>query len=256
MARVNRLASDGFGAGAAVYAHARPGYPDEIRSWLTGELGLGAGKHAIDLGAGTGKFTPYLAGTGADVTAIEPVQAMRGELHRALPDVTALEGEATAIPLADGSADAVVCAQAFHWFATKETLAEIRRVLKPGGCLGLVWNVRDERVAWVAGLTRIMAPFERETPRYGSGEWRRPFPAEGFSPLREHRFSFGHRGPAERVIVDRVLSVSFIAALPPEKRDRVADQIRALIAATPELAGKDEVVFPYETVAFSYRKLG
>ena len=96
-----------------------------------------------------------------------------------------------------------------------------------------------------------MAPYEAGIPRYHSGEWRRLFPAEGFGPLRERHFPKAHTGPAEQVIVDRILSVSFIAALPPAEQNDVAAEIRALIAATPELAGKGEVTFPYDTAAFS-----
>ena len=79
--------------------------------------------------------------------------------------------------------DAVVCAQSFHWFATREALHEIRRVLKPGGAFGLVWNLRDDSVPWVAALTRIMQPFEGDAPRFHSQKWRDVFPAEGFGPF-------------------------------------------------------------------------
>lgn len=254
MTGIHPSASQGFGAGASVYAHGRPGYPPEIKTWLAEKVGLGRNSHAVDLGAGTGKFTPNLLATGARVTAVEPIEAMRSELVRSLPEVVAVAGSATAIPLPDASADAVVCAQAFHWFDTPEALAEIHRVLKPGGALGLVWNERDDSVPWVAALTAIMAPFEGNTPRFASGRWRRLFPAEGFSALEERRFPFAHRGPAEQVIVDRILSVSFIAALPPAQREQVAGQIRALIAATPDLAGQDAVAFPYRTAAFWCRK--
>jgi hypothetical protein len=122
--------------------------------------------------------------------------------------------------------------------------------------LGLIWNVRDENVEWVRELTRILEPFEGDTPRFHSGQWREVFPAEGFSPLAEASFAHVHEGAAEHVIVDRTLSISFIAALAPAQRDDVADQIRALIARTPELANKQTVRFPYRTFAFSCRKLG
>ncbi|PWC35942.1 class I SAM-dependent methyltransferase [Azospirillum sp. TSO35-2] len=255
MTDIHHSAAEGFASGASTYAHGRPDYPAEVASWLVDDLGLGEGKIALDLGAGTGKFTPYLSRTGATVVAVEPVGAMLDQLVRHNPGVEAKPGSATAIPLADGTVDAVVCAQAFHWFANRDALAEIRRVLKPGGVLGLIWNVRDERVGWVAALTGIMTPYEGDAPRYHSGAWRRLFPADGFGPLQERRFSHGHRGTPERVIVDRTLSVSFIAALPAAERERVAETVRAMIAATPELAGRDEVTFPYETAAFFCRRL-
>jgi SAM-dependent methyltransferase len=151
--------------------------------------------------------------------------------------------------------DAVVCAQAFHWFATPGALKEIHRVLKPGGALGLVWNVRDDRVPWVAALSRIMQPYEGDAPRYHSQKWRNVFPAEGFGPLREKRFPNRHTGPPEKVIIDRVLSVSFMAALPPAQKEHVTSQLRGIIATYPELAGKAQVTFPYETLACSVQML-
>jgi ubiquinone/menaquinone biosynthesis C-methylase UbiE len=141
----------------------------------------------MDLGAGTGKFTPLLVATGASVVAVEPVDAMRAQLLSNLPTVTALAASAQALPLADASVDAVLCAQAFHWFATPAALREIGRVLKVGGKLGLVWNVRDESVDWVAAITRIIAPYEGDTPRFHTGEWRRLFPSERFSQLGGNR---------------------------------------------------------------------
>jgi len=255
MTNLHPSAAGGFEAGAAAYAAGRPGYPAEIDGWLREALGLALGTAALDLGAGTGKFTERLVATGASVTAVEPVAAMRAEFQRALPEVTILAGSAEAIPLPDSGFDAVVCAQAFHWFAIPAALAEIRRVLKPGGALGLVWNVRDERVGWVGALDAIMRPHESDAPRHESGAWRRAFPAPGFSPLDERRFAFGHEGPPERVIVDRVMSTSFIAALGEAERDRVRSNVRALIAATPGLAGCERVTYPYETIACWCRKL-
>lgn len=255
MSEIHAAAATGFSAAATTYETGRPDYPSALDGWLVAALGLGSGRRVVDLGAGTGKFVPRLLATGASVIAVEPVAAMRAELARRHPEATALEGTAEAIPLADGSVDAVVCAQSFHWFATAAALAEIRRVLKPGGALGLVWNVRDESVGWVAALTRLMTPHEGDAPRFHSGAWAKPFPAEGFGPLEESHFRHGHTGPAERVIVDRVMSVSFVAALPQAERDRLAADVRALVAATPELAGHETVTFPYETRAFVCRKI-
>jgi len=249
-------AAIGFDTGAATYVAGRPDYPDDALSWLIEDLGLGAGRVAVDLGAGSGKFIPWLRRTGANVIAVEPVAGMRDELRRAFPALDVREGRAQALPLMPETADAIVCAQAFHWFATREALAEIRRVLVLGGRLGLIWNVRDETVPWVAELTRLIAPFEGDAPRYASGNWRAVFPAEGFTPLTERAFPHAHVGPPERVIVDRVLSTSFIAALPATARANVASEVRKLIAATPDLAGREMVAFPYVTRAYGCRRTG
>lgn len=255
MTPLHRSAAQGFAAGAAAYAAGRPDYPAELDGWLRDALGLGPGRTALDLAAGTGKFTPRLAATGARVVAVEPVAAMREEFRRAAPGVEIFKGQAEAIPLPDASVDAVVCAQAFHWFATPAALAEIGRVLKVGGALGLVWNVRDLRSGWVAALAAIMRPYENDEPRHESGRWRAVFPAPGFSALDERTFAHAHAGPPERVIVDRVLSVSFIAALEPAERAKVERAVRDLIASTPDLAGRERVSFPYVTVAARSRRV-
>jgi ubiquinone/menaquinone biosynthesis C-methylase UbiE len=255
MQTVHHSAADGYTAKAGTYVKGRPDYPSEIEGWLRHDIGLSDGKTVLDLGAGTGKFIPKLLATGATVIAVEPVPAMLGHLTQLYPDIEAKKGSAENIPLADASVDAIVCAQAFHWFATPEALAEIYRVLKSGGALGLIWNVRDERVAWVAALTEIMKPFEGDTPRYHTQKWRRLFPATGLSPLREQHFSNEHTGSPEQVIVDRVLSVSFIAALSRWEQELVACEVRRLIAASPDLAGKAQVTFPYDTAAFSCTKV-
>ena len=255
MTPVHRAASEGYSAEATAYARGRPDYPPAVQAWLRDDLALAEGKTALDLGAGTGKFLPRLKATGASVIAVDPVPAMLAQLKAHYPDVEARQGSAEQIPIADGAFDAVVCAQSFHWFATAVALAEIRRVLKPDGVLGLIWNVRDESVAWVAALTRIMAPHEGDIPRYHRGDWRAVFPAEGFGPLRERHFPNAHRGPPEQVIVDRILSVSFIAALPQAERERVRAQLKELIATSPDLAGRAEVSFPYDTAVFSCVRL-
>jgi len=180
---------------------------------------------------------------------------MLNELTRQYPGIEARSGSAEHIPLHEASVDAVVCAQAFHWFATPGALKEIHRVLKPGGALGLVWNVRDDRVPWVAALSRIMQPYEGDAPRFHSQKWRSVFPAEGFGPLREKRFPNRHTGPPEKVIIDRILSVSFMAALPPKEHEHVISQLKEIIATYPELAGKALVTFPYETLACSVQML-
>lgn len=250
---VHATAATGFGAAADAYARGRPDYPAAIDTWLAGTLGLRPGQRVVDLGAGTGKFTARLVATGADIIAVEPVDAMRARLVATLQSVRALAGTAEAIPLPDASVDAVVCAQAFHWFATASTLTEIRRVLRPGGMLGLIWNARDETPAWSAKLTALIAPYEGDTPRFSSGAWRSAFPHPGFGSLEEQRFTHTHAGPPEQVLVDRMLSVSFIASLPAVEQDALAARIRGLAASEPELANRREITVPYLTHAFSLR---
>src|SRR6185295_11403024 len=233
---VHPTAAQGFAHGVEAYSRGRPDFPPQALAWLRNDLALHAGSIAVEIGAGTGKFTRLLVASGASVIAVEPVVAMLERLVAGLPAITALRGQAQSLPLATGTCDAVLCAQSFHWFASSAALAEFHRVLRPGGVLGLTWNVRDQSVDWVAKLSEIMAPFEGDAPRYDHGEWRHVFPASGFGPLHEKSFVHSHVGAPEQVIVDRVASVSFIAALDAPARERVLAEVRALIAATPALA--------------------
>jgi len=250
MSAIHAAAQVGFSSDAATYVRGRPDYPAALLPWLERDLAVGPGKVVLDLGAGTGKFTRLLARTGAEIVAVEPIAEMRAKLSADQPAVRSLEGTADAIPLGNASADAVVCAQAFHWFATHAALREIHRVLRPGGRLGLVWNVRDESVDWVAEITRIITPFEGDAPRFYKDDWRKPFENRLFSDLQMTSFAYQHMGSAQEVIIDRFLSVSFIAALPVAEKAVVEERLRALVASHPGLRASDVIAFPYRTQAY------
>ncbi|SNS09202.1 Methyltransferase domain-containing protein [Sphingomonas laterariae] len=245
--------SKGYHGAARDYVAGRPDYPAEAVDWLRDVIGARPDRTVLEVGAGTGKFIPTLQACGSTIVALEPIDEMRAQIVRDHPEIATLAGTADAIPLGDGAVDAIVCAQAFHWFATPAALAEMRRVLSPGGMLGLIWNGRDERVPWVAALSTITNRYEGDTPRYRTGAWRQAFPAPGFTVVGERHVGHIHAGTAEQVVLQRTLSVSFIAALPAEDRQQVEREVRALIARTPELAGGRDVAFPYETSMFAWR---
>lgn len=251
---VHEKAATGFAKDASAYERGRPTYPPDAIRHLVEALDLGPGTRVVDVGAGTGKLTRLLVPSGAHLIAVEPVEAMRDRLRVELPGVEALEGVAEQLPLPDQSVDAVVIAQAFHWFDGARALAECHRVLRPGGWLALVWNERDERIGWVSELTRIMAPFEDGTPRVRSGRWREAFIGAPFEPLAVRTFTNVQRGGPD-MVCDRVASVSFIAALPEAERLRVIDRVRALLATAPETRGQAIVELPYETRVYTTRPL-
>ncbi|ASV38458.1 SAM-dependent methyltransferase [Pseudomonas sp. NS1(2017)] len=255
MTGVHTSAQQGFSTQAVTYAQGRPDYPRQLTGWLADTLHIDAQSSVIDLGAGTGKFTRLLSTLAPTLIAVEPVAAMGAQLTKLLPDVRLVNGTAQSIPLPAASADAVVCAQAFHWFSTEAALAEIHRVLKPDGRLGLVWNVRDESVDWVAAITDIITPYEGDTPRFHTGRWREAFTGEYFSEPEMTCFPYSHVGSPQEVIMDRFLSVSFIAALPEASKAVVTAQLQALIDTHPALKGRDTVAFPYQTQAYVCHRL-
>jgi SAM-dependent methyltransferase len=202
-----------FGAVAAAYDEHRPEYPQAAVRWcLAPALAAGAdvaGLRVLDLGAGTGKLTGVLARLGAEVTAVEPDPDMLAELRRRLPGIRSLPGSAEAIPLADGSVDAVLCGQAMHWFDLNVALPEIARVLAAGGVLGALWNSDDDRVEWVAGLQAAVGGAARRSlsmQRAMMADLGVRFLPDLFGPLERAEFEHGHdRDPltAARHAADR-----------------------------------------------------
>ncbi len=242
---VHETAASGFGAVADEYERARPDYPRAAVERLTQELG---GDHGcwLDLGAGTGKLTRMLAGQ--RVVAVEPIASMREHFARVLREAPLVAGLAEELPFADASFGSVVCAQAFHWFDGERALGEIHRVLRSGGGLALLWNVKDESVPWVGELGDILRPYQERVPQETSGEWRRSFEAasDRFGPLREARFP--HAQPLDGPgLVERYASASYVAVLPEAERLDVLARIRSLTVEHPDLAGRTEFDLPYVT---------
>ena len=234
---VDDVAARGFEAGAAAYEAARPGYPDEAIDVLRDEVGVRRGATVCDLAAGTGKLTRRLIELGARVTAVEPVDAMRAQAEDAVPRADHVAGTAEEIPLPDDSVDVLTVAQAFHWFDAPAALAEIARVLRPGGRLAILWNERDEGTAWVAEMSRIIRWHERTVSRYQHTDWAAVVAESGrFTPLEERAFRWEQ--PITRaVLADRVRSISYIAVMPPAERERLTAEVVALVARRAEPFG-------------------
>jgi SAM-dependent methyltransferase len=230
-----------FGAVAAAYAEHRPDYPADAVRWCVAPTGRGlAGLRVLDLGAGTGKLTAVLVGLGADVTAVEPDEAMLAELRRLVPSARGLPGPAEEIPLADGSVDAVLCGQSMHWFDMSRAVPEIARVLVPGGALAALWNSDDDRVEWVAGLRDVAkgagSPVVSERRAEAAAFGPEQFGADLFTPTERAEFPNAQARTADSLLAT-LRTHSAVLVMDPAERERLLGQIRDYLAATPETAG-------------------
>ncbi|GAA2633196.1 class I SAM-dependent methyltransferase [Paractinoplanes durhamensis] len=223
--------ANSFGSAAAAYERGRPGYPSAALDWL-----LPAGlPRVVDLGAGTGKLTRQIRDRGLPVTAVEPSPGMLDELARAVPGVPAVRGSAEDIPLPDDSADVVLVAQAWHWVDPERAAPEIARVLAPGGRLGLIWNLRDERTDWVRRVGEIIGNQELD---------RSTVVGAPFGPIEVAHFEWVETLGPDRLI-DMVASRSAIILLSPVERAAVLNEVRRLAATHPQLVGRTEFALPY-----------
>ena len=248
---VHDVAASGFDAQADAYERARPSYPPDAVAWFVEHLQLEPGTTAVDLAAGTGKFTRLLAPSGAELIAVEPVEGMARVLRATAPGVPLVSSTAEALPFEAASLDAVTVAQAFHWFDADVAFAELHRVLRPGGRVGLVWNARDRTVDWVNDVWSILDRVEKRAPWRAHDQWHdsalgdRP----GFGPLHEATFHHEQLQSPDDV-VERVRSVSHVAVLPPAEQELVLDEVRSLLASDPATRGRDRLAIPYRVDAY------
>jgi SAM-dependent methyltransferase len=239
---IHDAAATGFARAAAEYERGRPGYPPAALE----PLRLSSDLVVLDLAAGTGKLTRLLVESGVTVIAVEPVAEMRAALPSS---VRVLDGTAEQIPVDSGTVDLVTVAQAFHWFDGDAALAEIHRVLRPGGRLALVWNRRIEDASANDAIEAILAPYRANVPTHHHDEWRPAFERTTlFGPLGDHVFANAQVLDADGM-ADRLGSISFVASLSDEERTPV-------LAAGRELAADGPVTVPYRTEVQVCERLG
>jgi ubiquinone/menaquinone biosynthesis C-methylase UbiE len=217
---------------AESYERRRPTYPAALVEWLVDRLGLRPGTTVVDLGAGTGKLTRALVPTGAHVVAVEPLPEMRSQLEAAVPGADVLAGSAEALPLPDDSVDAVVAASAFHWFETERALAEIHRVLVPGGALATVGNGRDLADPLQREIQTFVGPYLPTAEQILS--WIPVVDASPlFGPAEEFATTFEQWFDADG-LAERIGTISYVVRLPDDERARVLEQVRELGEAQAE----------------------
>ena len=232
-----------FDQAAEVYERSRPEYPAEAVDWL---LPAGAAT-VLDLGAGTGKLTRALAARGLEVFAIDPSPKMLDQLRAAVPGAIASVGTAEDIPLADASVDAILVAQAWHWVDQDAALPSVARVLRPGGTLGLVWNIRDESVGWVARLTAVMHSAEGEVFLKTGHIERGPF-----GEIEEASFEWS-RDFTRDDLLNLVRSRSYFITASAEEQASILQGVGDLLDTDPDVGGQSSWTMPYVTRAFRMR---
>jgi len=251
---VHEVAAAGFND-AADYEAARPSYPQEAVDWFVEKLHIAPESRVCDLAAGTGKLTRLLTPTGAWLVACEPVPGMRAVFRAAVPGVPLVAGTSEALPFRAGSLDAIVVAQAWHWFDHERAIAEARRALKAHGSLGIVWNARERSEAWVNEVWSIMDRVEKHAPWRDHENWREsaiaPMPGFGEVEIVEFRH---FQDISVEDMVRRVASVSHVAVLPEAEKAAVLGEVRHVIATHPDTAGRETLQIPYRVDCFATTK--
>jgi SAM-dependent methyltransferase len=225
-----------FGARAEDYERWRPSYPPDAVAWL---VPPGAVRVA-DVGAGTGKLTGPLLSLGLDVVAVEPDPAMLAVLRRKHPAAVACLAGAEALPIPDASVDAVLAGQAWHWFPHERAVAEVRRVLRPGGWLGLVWNGPDPRDVWEHDLARLDP--DTAGRDFVADPADDPFEVDGLPPGELEWATFpwirDTDGPS---LAGHLRTHSGLAVMPADERERLIGAMVAVVNAEAERRGTPTV---------------
>jgi SAM-dependent methyltransferase len=226
-----------FAAVAEEYERGRPEYAPAVVGALSAELALPPGAPVRDLAAGTGKLTRALVAGGLAVTAVEPQASLRRALAASVGEERVLEGLAESIPLPAESVAAVTVADAFHWFDRPLALAEIGRVLRPGGGLAVLTTVPDWRGAeWAHELGKLIGDARPQHPHFDGPPWQEAVQqAGGWGPPREIRVTSTQANDAARTL-DYMASFSWVAAMGAEQREALLERARELISSAPTVS--------------------
>lgn len=249
---MHKTAQSGYSKSDLNYDDGRPEYPKTAIDFLVGQLQLGANAAVLDLAAGTGKLSKCLQDFFPSFVALEPLDAMRAQLQKNLPEIKAASGSAEKIPFPNASFDAVFVGTAFHWFRAEDAYQEIHRVLKPGGGLALIWSAwsKTEIPDWLAEIRSIIEPLGKGVPRYKTMEWKSPFgKMRLFSELKNKNFDYPVSCTREQICA-RYLSTSFIAALDAAEKSNLRAEIMAILGKYESADGKKHFRVPYQIDAY------
>jgi SAM-dependent methyltransferase len=217
---------------AQAYERGRPEYPPAAIGALAAELRLTPEARVLDLAAGTGKLTRALVAAGLDVVAVEPQAPLRETLAGHVGSERVLDGLAERIPLADAKLDAVTVADAIHWFDHGPALAEIARVLRPGGGLAVLVTAADwSGASWSDELGRMLMGLRPDHPQFDGPAWQDSVRESGaWSEPREIRVTVSQPTSPQR-LRDHIESFSWIAAMGDDERAELLSRVEAIIRA-------------------------
>ena len=220
------------------YDELRPEYAPEAVAWVAERGGIAPGSRVVDLAAGTGRLSGRFLSLGVDLIAVEPAANMRAVLEERFPSIRAIVATAESTPFDDGAIDLVVVGNAFHHFDRDAAMAEIRRILRPGGALALFWAwPADEEQLKIPGMRAIYEAVDGTHTEAGimaaHRSWAEP-PAtvDGFDQFERREFSATHVLPAAR-LADLYATYSDIVSLPIPTRTWLLDRIRELSLGLP-----------------------
>ncbi|HZD87431.1 MAG TPA: methyltransferase domain-containing protein [Gaiellaceae bacterium] len=233
-----------FGENAASYERARPAWPEQAARWLV----PADARLVVELGAGTGKLTRALAAVVPRVLAVEPDPRMLSVLREQGHEGT--EGSAEAIPLGDGEADAVVAGSCIHWFDLEPALAEVHRVLRPGGRFAFGWNHRDARHPGVARMQERIYAARPEGTGWRSRDWPAEVTAAGlFRDVEHELFEHVHALP-RAALRDHLLSYATLASLPEDEREAAFAGVVEILDSEPSLRQGERLTLPFVVDAY------
>jgi SAM-dependent methyltransferase len=257
-----------FDAWAGEYDRYRPTYPNAVFDLIRSELGLPERPRVADLGAGTGRASLAMATLGWRVTAVEPGGPMLDVLGARAAEagltVECVQATAEASGLAPDSVDLATAAQAFHWFDKGAALAEMARIVRPGGGIALFWNVRDEeRSPFVADYHRILERYggvaEGKYLQAGRSSGRSATrdaitAADGFEAPQLHELQHELPATAEG-FVGMAFTASYVRALDPAAQDRFRTETLELLARHGH-RGDEPFAVPYRVDLWTARRRG
>lgn len=254
------VAITSFNSNHELYDQIRPDFDSKMIDPFFKDLSIQhpESQKILELAAGTGKFTKSIVSKGWEkpnqLVVVEPSQGMLDSFQLNFPNIESKLGSSYEIPVSSESIDAVIIAQAFHWFADLNSLKEIHRVLKPGGKLGLIWNFdgvsynknlalsdcelpiseQDQvrKTGWEA-LSVKGSSYDGNVPQYRTANWRKAFETQNLFESPIDKFSYRMKPFDSTKVYEYWLSRSFITSLPPNEKQEFKAELERIISSLP-----------------------